>query len=122
MALKCPLLMNFVSGVIIVVRVFLVVVLGAVGFTLQHRTIVSREKASAYECGLDPNMSARIPFSLRFFLLAVIFLVFDVEIALLMGVPLRIRASLRVTVYGARVLLVVLVLGLLHEWREGSLN
>lgn len=42
-----------------------------------------REKRSSYECGFEPIGSTRVPFSLRFFLVAVIFLVFDLEVVLL---------------------------------------
>lgn len=42
-----------------------------------------REKGSCYECGFEPIGPTRIPFSLRFFLVAVIFLVFDLEVVLL---------------------------------------
>ena len=79
------------------------------------------EKLSPFECGFDPKKSARQPFSLRFFLLAVVFLVFDIEIVLL--IPLiSIRNQTPLTIVAVLAFLLVLLAGLLHEWNEGSLN
>lgn len=82
-----------------------------------------REKRSPFECGFDPKGRARIAFSIRFFVLAVIFLVFDIEIAILMPLPLIIINNLIVEVlWGVMLFLVILIIGLIHEWREGSLD
>nr|ANZ03400.1 NADH dehydrogenase subunit 3 [Georissa bangueyensis] len=87
------------------------------------RVVVDREKSSSYECGFDPMSSARLPFSLRFFLLAVIFLIFDVEIVLLFPLFWSCFMSMSlVGVFGGFFFLIVLLGGLFHEWREGSLD
>jgi len=106
--------------VIAIVLIGLVVIIALiVGF----RSIIDREKSSPFECGFDPKRSARISFSLRFFLLAVIFLIFDVEIVFFFPIPFIILGSVRgVMVFLRFSALVILLLGLFHEWREGSLD
>nr|YP_009473310.1 NADH dehydrogenase subunit 3 [Cirriformia cf. tentaculata HK-2018]AVI26187.1 NADH dehydrogenase subunit 3 [Cirriformia cf. tentaculata HK-2018] len=92
--------------------------------TYLSRTFQSdREKLSPYECGFDPKNSARTPFSLRFFLLAVIFLIFDIEIAFLFPLPPIIASSLMIySMPAISLFLLILMYGLLYEWVEGSLE
>nr|BBU26105.1 NADH dehydrogenase subunit 3 [Ichthyscopus lebeck] len=81
------------------------------------------EKLSPYECGFDPFSSARLPFSLRFFLVAILFLLFDLEIALLLPLPWANQLpSPELTLTWAAVILGLLTLGLVYEWYQGGLE
>nr|YP_009107791.1 NADH dehydrogenase subunit 3 [Carpodacus roseus]AER41337.1 NADH dehydrogenase subunit III [Carpodacus roseus]AIU45037.1 NADH dehydrogenase subunit 3 [Carpodacus roseus] len=81
------------------------------------------EKLSPYECGFDPLGSARLPFSIRFFLVAILFLLFDLEIALLLPLPWAIQLdSPTTTLIWTSFLLSLLTLGLIYEWIQGGLE
>nr|YP_010000749.1 NADH dehydrogenase subunit 3 [Struthidea cinerea]QOD96661.1 NADH dehydrogenase subunit 3 [Struthidea cinerea] len=81
------------------------------------------EKLSPYECGFDPLGSARLPFSIRFFLVAILFLLFDLEIALLLPLPWAIQLQTpTTTLTWASILILLLTLGLVHEWIQGGLD
>nr|WHM51803.1 NADH dehydrogenase subunit 3 [Anacanthotermes sp.] len=91
--------------------------------TMAKKGIEDREKSSPFECGFDPKSSARMPFSLRFFLIAVIFLIFDVEIALLLPMTIVMTASnLKAWTIISSTFLILLIIGLYHEWNQGSLE
>nr|AEL97253.1 NADH dehydrogenase subunit 3 [Pastinachus solocirostris] len=81
------------------------------------------EKMSPYECGFDPLGTARLPFSLRFFLVAILFLLFDLEIALLLPLPWGDQLSSPITTsLWATIILLLLTLGLVYEWLQGGLE
>nr|YP_010583781.1 NADH dehydrogenase subunit 3 [Scaeurgus unicirrhus]UXN83977.1 NADH dehydrogenase subunit 3 [Scaeurgus unicirrhus] len=83
----------------------------------------NREKNSPFECGFDPSWYTRSPFSMRFFLLAVIFLIFDIEIVLLMPMIINLLFSPSIIYLSSSIMfLMILTFGLLHEWNQGSLN
>nr|ALO76808.1 NADH deshydrogenase subunit 3 [Scirtidae sp. GENSP01] len=82
-----------------------------------------REKSSPFECGFDPFSSSRIPFSIQFFLIAVIFLIFDVEIALLLPMISIIKMTNLINYSMITLLFIsVLLMGTYHEWKQGALN
>nr|YP_010507364.1 NADH dehydrogenase subunit 3 [Takydromus sylvaticus]AFP97623.1 NADH dehydrogenase subunit 3 [Takydromus sylvaticus]UXG18843.1 NADH dehydrogenase subunit 3 [Takydromus sylvaticus] len=81
------------------------------------------EKLSPYECGFDPLGSARLPFSVRFFLVAILFLLFDLEIALLLPTPWAINLTQpTVTFLLTTTIIMLLSAGLVYEWKEGGLD
>nr|YP_005351117.1 NADH dehydrogenase subunit 3 [Mauremys japonica]ADE05521.1 NADH dehydrogenase subunit 3 [Mauremys japonica] len=89
-------------------------------FTL---TKPDNEKLSPYECGFDPLKTTRPPFSIRFFLVAILFLLFDLEIALLLPLPWAIQLPHPTyTFTWAFIIMALLTLGLLYEWIQGGLE
>nr|AFB19636.1 NADH dehydrogenase subunit 3 [Alcippe poioicephala]AFB19637.1 NADH dehydrogenase subunit 3 [Alcippe poioicephala] len=81
------------------------------------------EKLSPYECGFDPLGSARSPFSIRFFLVAILFLLFDLEIALLLPLPWATQLQNPIiTLTWTFIIILLLTLGLVYEWIQGGLE
>lgn len=90
----------------------LTIVLASLG-RLLPTLIPDLKKTSPYECGFDPIKSARLPFSFRFFIVAILFLIFDLEIALLIATPFLATTSkgaARVTLL--TIFLIILIVGL----------
>nr|WNH22928.1 NADH dehydrogenase subunit 3 [Cynoscion regalis] len=113
--------MNLIT-IIIIIAALLSTILAIVSFWLPQMT-PDHEKLSPYECGFDPLGTARLPFSLRFFLVAILFLLFDLEIALLLPLPWGDQlTSPLLTFLWATAVLVLLTLGLIYEWLQGGLE
>nr|YP_010626534.1 NADH dehydrogenase subunit 3 [Anurida maritima]WBK17674.1 NADH dehydrogenase subunit 3 [Anurida maritima] len=91
---------------------------------LYKKNYLSREKPSPFECGFDPKNPPRNSFSLSFYLISLVFLIFDIEIALILPAPLLLTWSASLTNLSLMLLLflIILILGLFYEWNEGALN
>nr|YP_009243286.1 NADH dehydrogenase subunit 3 [Gasterophilus intestinalis]AMR35666.1 NADH dehydrogenase subunit 3 [Gasterophilus intestinalis]AMR35678.1 NADH dehydrogenase subunit 3 [Gasterophilus intestinalis]QCG71527.1 NADH dehydrogenase subunit 3 [Gasterophilus intestinalis] len=110
----------FLIGSMIMIISIVVMLLASI---LSKKSVVDREKMSPFECGFDPKSSSRLPFSLRFFLITIIFLIFDVEIALILPIILIINFSnLFIWTTTSIFFMAILLLGLYHEWNQGMLN
>nr|ALO77297.1 NADH deshydrogenase subunit 3 [Brachinus crepitans] len=110
----------FLMSIIIIIIAMLTMFLANI---LSKKTFMDREKNSPFECGFDPKNSSRLPFSLQFFLIAVIFLIFDVEIALLMPMIMIMKMSnLSSWIFTSFMFLLILLIGLYHEWNQGALK
>lgn len=79
------------------------------------------EKVSAYECGFDPFSDARSKFDVRFYLVAILFILFDLEVAFLF--PLSVDPALDLLgIAAVFIFLAVLTLGFYFEWQNGALD
>nr|UFQ89306.1 NADH dehydrogenase subunit 3 [Eopsetta jordani] len=113
--------MNLIMTMI-TISMMLSIILMLIAFWLPEMT-PDYEKLSPYECGFDPIGSARLPFSLHFFLVAILFLLFDLEIALLFPLPWADQLySPTLTFTWTSIVLILLTAGLAYEWIQGGLE
>nr|APX40895.1 NADH dehydrogenase subunit 3 [Longitarsus niger] len=111
--------MIFMSMLIFIILTILILMLNLIS----KKTFYDREKSSPFECGFDPKTSARLPFSLHFFLISIIFLIFDVEITLILPLILTLKISNMWNYsYIMIFFITILLIGLYHEWNQGALN
>nr|YP_009000267.1 NADH dehydrogenase subunit 3 [Rapisma zayuanum]AHA35673.1 NADH dehydrogenase subunit 3 [Rapisma zayuanum]ARO47938.1 NADH dehydrogenase subunit 3 [Rapisma sp. 1 NS-2017] len=109
-----------INSIIIILISIILMILASI---LSKKSFSDREKNSPFECGFDPKCSARLPFSLHFFLIAIIFLIFDIEIALLFPIIIILNYSnLMMWIYVTSYFITILLLGLYHEWNQGALE
>lgn len=101
----------------------IVVVFSFAILLVREKAVKDREKINPFECGFSPINKARAPFSLRFFIVTLIFLIFDIEIALILpfGVISKID-NLFIFNLSSFLVVFILIFGLLHEWKQGALK
>tara|TARA_Y100000591_G_C21391451_1_gene478384 strand:- start:20 stop:388 length:369 start_codon:yes stop_codon:yes gene_type:complete len=106
---------------------FLIIALGlSVGFIVLNFILSPKkpdpEKLSAYECGFEPFNDSRMEFDVRFYLVAILFIIFDLEIAFLF--PWAISLG-KIGLFGfvsMMIFLFILTIGFIYEWKKGALD
>ena len=90
-------------------------------FLVAHRS-PDTEKLSAYECGFNPFDDARMKFDVRFYLVSLLFIIFDLEVAFLFPWAVALREIGRFGFWSMIVFLGVLTVGFVYEWKKGALE
>ena len=98
------------------------VLLLGLGFAVRPAAGKTREKLSPYECGFEAFEDARMKFDVRYYLVAILFIVFDLEIAFLFPWAVVLDAIGVVGLVAMGIFLVVLVVGFVYEWKKGALE
>jgi NADH-quinone oxidoreductase subunit A len=80
------------------------------------------EKLSPYECGFDPFEDARVRFDVRYYLVAILFIIFDLEVAFLFPWAVSLGDIGVFGFWSMMVFLGVLTVGFIYEWRKGALE
>ena len=80
------------------------------------------EKLSAYECGFEPFSDSRMEFDVRFYLVAILFIIFDLEIAFLFPWAVSLGSIGALGFWSMIIFLFVLTIGFVYEWKKGALD
>ena len=80
------------------------------------------EKVSAYECGFEAFDDARMKFDVRFYLVAILFIIFDLEVAFLFPWAVAFKEAGAAGFWAVMIFLGVLTIGFIYEWRTGALE
>lgn len=81
-----------------------------------------REKVSAYECGFNPFEDARNQFDVRFYLVAILFIIFDLEVSFLFPWAVTLGQLTLAGFWSMFIFLLVLTIGFIYEWKKGALE
>ena len=107
--------------------IFLLIALGlscalvVISFILSPKRTDS-EKLSAYECGFEPFEDSRMVFYVRFYLVAILFIIFDLEIAFLFPWAITLGNIGLLGFSSMMIFLFILTIGFIYEWKKGALD
>ena len=108
-------------AIFIAVALAIVLILMAVPFLIAVRN-PDPEKVSAYECGFNAFDDARMKFDIRYYLVAILFIIFDLEVAFLFPWAVAFKEIGVFGFWSMIIFLAVLTIGFVYEWRKGALE
>ena len=109
------------------ILLFLLIALGlSIGFIVMNFLFSPKnpdpEKLSAYECGFEPFSDSRMEFDVRFYLVAILFIIFDLEIAFLFPWAVSLGNIGILGFTSMMIFLFILTVGFIYEWKKGALD
>ena len=117
---------NFLSDYLSIIIFLFISLLLSIGFIvinyIASPSNPDPEKLSAYECGFEAFDNARIEFDVRFYLVAILFIIFDLEIAFLFPWAISLGNIGLLGFYSMMVFLFILTIGFIYEWKKGALE
>ena len=117
---------NFLSEYLSIIIFLFIALALSIGFILLNFALSPKnpdpEKLSAYECGFEAFDNARIEFDVRFYLVAILFIIFDLEIAFLFPWAISLGNIGLLGFYSMMAFLFILTIGFIYEWKKGALE
>ena len=117
---------NFLTDYLSIIIFLFIALIISIGFILinfiSSPNNPDPEKLSAYECGFDAFDDSRMEFDVRFYLVAILFIIFDLEIAFLFPWAITLGKTGIFGFWSMMVFLGVLTIGFIYEWKKGALE
>ena len=117
---------NFLSDYFSIILFLLIALALSVGFIFANFLAAPNnpdpEKLSAYECGFEAFDDSRMEFDVRFYLVAILFIIFDLEIAFLFPWAISLGNIGALGFWSMMIFLSVLTIGFIYEWKKGALD
>ena len=119
--------MDSLLGAYFPILVFIAIAVGLAVVIVLASFIIARqkpdsEKLSPYECGFEPFADARSQFDVRFYLVAILFIIFDLEVAFLFPWAVTLGSIGLFGFWSMIVFLAILTIGFVYEWKKGALE
>ena len=120
------MIFDFLSEYLSIVIFLFIAIALSVGFVFINFILSPKnpdpEKLSAYECGFEAFSDSRIEFDIRFYLVAILFIIFDLEIAFLFPWAISLGNIGLLGFFSMMIFLSILTIGFIYEWKKGALE
>nr|UXX50295.1 NADH dehydrogenase subunit 3 [Haemaphysalis yeni] len=103
------------------IMIFIPILISILFKIIHFKNLKSKEKLSPFECGFDPFSFSRIPFSLKFFYIGIVFLIFDVEIVIIVPFPMIMNYNYYLFLAFLFINMAIFF-GLIFEWKLGMID
>ena len=117
---------NFLSDYFSIILFLFISIILSFGFVLANFLAAPSnpdpEKLSAYECGFEAFDDSRMEFDVRFYLVAILFIIFDLEIAFLFPWAIALGNIGALGFWSMMIFLSILTIGFIYEWKKGALE
>ncbi len=118
--------LEFLNNYLTIIIFLTIAILLSLGFVVLNFALSPKnpdpEKLSAYECGFEPFNDSRMEFDIRFYLVAILFIIFDLEIAFLFPWAISLGGIGALGFWSMMFFLGVLTIGFIYEWKKGALD
>ena len=118
--------LEFLNNYLTIIIFLTIALLLSLGFVVLNFALSPKnpdpEKLSAYECGFEPFNDSRMEFDIRFYLVAILFIIFDLEIAFLFPWAITLGNLGYFGFFSMMLFLFILTIGFIYEWKKGALD